>query len=182
MRSRWARLLSGPRLVGGAAAGLCALAYGYWVANAPSETRPSGDVIVAHAGQGGRLLRAMELADDGAAPVLVIMFGETVYQGYARDLCGQVEPYEVLCPTPSSSSTRGEAEALADLVDERRWRRVIVVTSDYHLRRAAHLDRRCAGVETVPVGVVYADRTVGDYLVNVVREMAAWPPAVLRPC
>ncbi len=169
-------------MLGGAALGLCALVYGYWVASASSAAEPTGDAIVAHAGQGGRLVRAIDLAEDGAAPALVIMFGETVYQGFARDLCGQTEPYEVLCPVPSSSSTRGEAEALAELVEERGWQRIIVVTSDYHLRRAAYLDRRCAGVETAPVGVVYAERTAYDYLSSVVREMMAWPLAVLRRC
>lgn len=169
-------------MVGGAVVGLCALAYGYWVASAPSVAEPTGDAIVTHAGESSRLLRALELADSGAAPVLVIMLGETVHHGYARDLCGQIEPYEVLCPNPTPVTTRGEAEALAELVSERGWRQVIVVTSDYHLRRAAYLDHRCAGIETVTVGVAYAERTAVDYLSSVVREMAAFAPAVLRRC
>jgi len=45
---------------------------------------------------------------------------------------------------PVPYSTRGEARMVAGLAHERGWRRVVVVTSDYHVRRAQLLMTRCA--------------------------------------
>jgi hypothetical protein len=41
-----------------------------------------------------------------------------------------------------AGNTREEAEALRDLVASRGWRRVLVVTSNYHTRRARYIVRK----------------------------------------
>lgn len=161
---------------------LLLLGYGFWIAGAPSAHAPTGDAIVVHAGQGGRLLEAIRLAEQGAAPTLVIMLGETVYRGYARDLCGQVEPFEVLCPNPMPATTVGEARALREIAATRGWEQVIVVTSDYHLRRATYLDRRCSGVGVVPISVTNPELSTPSYLARIAREMVAMVPALAVRC
>lgn len=80
-----------------------------------------------------RLRRAVELAARGAAPTLVVVRAEAVAPELltARSL-----PFEVLSVVPEPSTTRGEARAVAQIVRERDWRRVLVVTSTYHIPRA----------------------------------------------
>ena len=112
----------------------------------PSHAQPLGDALVVHAGgRGERLNSALALMDNGAAPVMVIMNGNDPLWPDAFALCNRSNPYIVLCPTPQPDNTVGEASTLGDLIDEQNWRTVVVVTSDYHLRRTMILDGRCAG-------------------------------------
>jgi uncharacterized SAM-binding protein YcdF (DUF218 family) len=69
----------------------------------------------------------------------------------SRSLCHRRTPYRVLCPRPSPYSTRGEAETVAKVAREQGWRRVLVVTSTYHVRRARMLFDRCLGASRVAV-------------------------------
>ena len=69
----------------------------------------------------------------------------------SRGLCHRKAPYEVLCVRPKPFSTRGEAETVERLASERGWRRIVVVTSDYHVRRARMLFDRCLGASRVLV-------------------------------
>ena len=60
-----------------------------------------------------------------------------------RHLCRARVPFTVLCPRPRPFSTRGEAELVGRLARARSWRRVVVVTSTYHVTRARMLFDRC---------------------------------------
>jgi uncharacterized SAM-binding protein YcdF (DUF218 family) len=114
---------------------------------------PSGaDAIVSLDGDRPRRLRkSVELAARGVAPTLVVVRAEAVSPELlkARDL-----PFEVLSVVPDPPTTRGEARAVARLAEERGWRRVLVVTSTYHVPRARLIFRRgLAGeVELVSAG------------------------------
>jgi uncharacterized SAM-binding protein YcdF (DUF218 family) len=161
------------------AAGLLGV-YGRWVAGAPSAESPAGDAVVVHAGgQGERLRHGLALMDRGAAPTLVVMFGSTTPG--ARRSCGQTEPYEVLCPVPDPATTIGEAGVLRDLAGERGWTSVVAVTSDYHLRRAVHLDASCSGIDVIG-SAAEPDLGLADRLARVAKEMIALPVAALSSC
>lgn len=153
--------------------------YANWVGRAASVEDPVGDAVVVHAGERNRARHAFDLMDDGAAPTLVLMLGTE--RRSTRDLCGRVEPYEILCPTPEPATTIGEAIALGDLVEERSWTTVIAVTSDYHLRRATYLDRKCSGAEVLGSG---AGRGVSRFalILRLAKEMAAMVQAALVRC
>lgn len=99
------------------------------------------DAVVVFAGESRRHEFALELMNDGLAPVIVISFG-----GQYRALegvCGQKEPFEVLCPEPAEESTLSEARMFGEMASRNRWRSVVGVTSDYHVQRARTLLRRC---------------------------------------
>lgn len=165
-----------------AVAGVLLLGFGLWVAGAPSADEPSGEAVVVHAGgKGERLDHALQLMESDAAPTLVIMRGSARTWPQANRLCGQQDPYEVLCPFPDPDTTIGEALALSDLVDERGWTQVVTVTSDYHLRRAAFLDRRCADVK-VTGSAAPTELGPADMTARVIREMAGMVLSVIVTC
>ncbi|MFV0257037.1 MAG: YdcF family protein [Acidimicrobiales bacterium] len=172
------------RAVGGVAGLLIGLglAYGWWVGHPPSPPHPSGDAVISHAGgQGERLDVALGLMDRSAASTLVLLLGSTRSERAAA-LCGQSEPYEVVCVDPDPLTTRGEARTVADLARQREWRSLVVVTSDYHLRRAVLADRRCSGLEVVGVPAEPTNRSRWDRIGLVAKEMVALPVARVTGC
>lgn len=168
-------------LVVGIATGL--LAYGWWVINAPTTEHPSGDAVMLHAGgRNDRLPHALQLMTDGAAGVLVIMRGDTPTWTAAQQLCGQVDPFEVVCPLPEPDSTIGEARGLRTLAEDRGWSKVVVVTSDYHLRRATLLDRRCSPGLEIQGSASASQLGPWPLLVRTAKEMAGMVQASLVTC
>lgn len=95
-----------------------------------------------------RATRAAELFREGKAPTVVasgrrlrpnagiaeLMEHDLVERGVPRD--------NIVRLAHDGDSTREEAEALTRLVSERKWRSAIVVTSNYHTRRARYIFRR----------------------------------------
>jgi uncharacterized SAM-binding protein YcdF (DUF218 family) len=89
-----------------------------------------------------RATRAAELFREGKAPVVVasgrrlrpnagiaeLMEHDLIERGVPKD--------KIVRLTHDAGSTEEEAEALKKLVKERKWKSVIVVTSNYHTRRA----------------------------------------------
>ena len=69
--------------------------------------------------------------------------GDTLAELTVRDLAAYGVPRDALVSSPASTgNTREEAQALADLVVKRGWRRILVVTSNYHTRRARYIFQR----------------------------------------
>lgn len=153
--------------------------YTEWMRRPPTVDDPRGDAVVVHAGPDQRLDHALELMERGAAPTLVIMYGR--YRSDIDGLCGQTDPYEVLCPTPDLRTTIGEARTLGRLVHERGWRTVITVTSHYHLRRATYLDGKCGQVEAIGSSAGQ-DLTAREAARRTLREMAAMIQARFANC
>ena len=94
-----------------------------------------------------RATRAAQLFREGKAP-LVVASGRRLRPnaGIAElmdhDLFERGVPKDKIVRFPhDADSTLEEAQALAKLVKERKWRRVIVVTSNYHTRRAGYIFR-----------------------------------------
>src|SRR4029453_7455561 len=75
-------------------------------------------------------------------------------QRHATDAACAREPtdFEVICFTADPFTTRGEAQVGARLAAARGWTKLLVVTSDYHVRRARLLFSRCFDGSLVVVG------------------------------
>jgi len=97
---------------------------------------------------GDRAARAAELYRAGWAPA-VVASGRRLrpYAGIAelidRDLENHGVPSSaVVRSAHDASSTIDEAKSLSHLVGDRHWRHVILVTSNYHTRRARYIFRK----------------------------------------
>jgi uncharacterized SAM-binding protein YcdF (DUF218 family) len=120
------------------------------------ETGKADAIVVLSGSKHERLDRGLELARRNVAPVLVISNGYDPVQPRAPFLCRHGERgFEVLCFTADPDSTRGEAEAVARLAREHGWRRVLLVTSRFHVTRARMLFDRCVDGDVDAVGVDY---------------------------
>ncbi|MGI9611751.1 MAG: YdcF family protein [Acidimicrobiales bacterium] len=154
--------------------------YGYWVGWARPDVYTSADAVVVHAGQRHRLRLARTLMDEGVAPVLVV-FDVDPSDGLP-DICADSRDYQVVCAVPAGDSTIGEASVIASLADERAWSSVVIVTSDYHLRRARYLDRKCVAPTVAVFGEAAVPKDLTTRFRGVVQEMAAIPVAVFQRC
>jgi uncharacterized SAM-binding protein YcdF (DUF218 family) len=95
-----------------------------------------------------RVTRAAELMREGKAPV-VVASGRRLrpYAGIAElmqhDLIERGVPKEKIIAFPhDADDTREEAEALTKLVAQNKWASVLIVTSNYHTRRARYIFRK----------------------------------------
>lgn len=134
------------------------------------------DAIMVLAGsQAERPLEAADLYLEGWAPVIVLTYGlqdpalAVIEQRGGRLSRGEDQVRDALVSTgiPATAfivparvhdNTADEARSVAALARERGWRRVIVVSSKYHLRRAGFAFRReldAAGVEVIMHGSRY---------------------------
>ncbi len=142
------------------------------VLSVPVDATPSGDAVIVHAGgRGERLETALDLMADDAAPVLVVMYLGIEEYPDSTGLCGRTEPYEVLCPAPQPVTTIGEARHIGELATLRGWDELVIVTTDYHVRRAKWLDDKCtdADVQAAAAGhqlgiVAHAERVAHEML------------------
>ncbi len=94
---------------------------------------------------GDRATKAAELFHARWAPVVVgsgryLRPYASIADLMARDLAEHGVPADAIIPFRNfASSTRGEAFAIRRLAREKRWRRLIVVTSNYHTRRTRYV-------------------------------------------
>jgi uncharacterized SAM-binding protein YcdF (DUF218 family) len=104
----------------------------------PASSTPAhaDAVVVLAGGDGERLDHGLQLMADGVADTLVVSTGPD-------ELCGSDPAYEVVCFLPQPDDTRGEAQAIGRLAEERGWDHLVLVTSDYHATRAGVLVGRC---------------------------------------
>jgi uncharacterized SAM-binding protein YcdF (DUF218 family) len=116
-----------------------------WIVEDPLDKADALIVLSDDNFYGDRATRAAELFREGKAPVIVasgrrlrpnagiaeLMEHDLVERGVPKD--------KILRFTHDADSTKEEAEALAKLVETRKWRKTIVVTSNYHTRRARYI-------------------------------------------
>lgn len=131
-----------------------------WRDDADRALAPADAVVVLAGGRSERLDHGLRLAAAGVAPVLVISNGAEPTWPEAGVVCrgddgALAERKNALCPRPDPQRTAGEATMVARLAAERGWRRVVVVTSDFHALRSRLWFERCAasGLEVEVVGV-----------------------------
>ncbi len=123
----------------------------FWVVEDSLQTSDAILLLSDDNFQSDRASRAAELYRAGWAP-RVVASGRQLrpYAGLAefmrRDLVERGVPGDAVIVFPHrADNTRDEALAVKPLVVERGWRRVLVVTSNYHTRRARYIYRRVFG-------------------------------------
>ena len=106
---------------------------------------------------GARFERGLELYFARRAPTLLLSGAWNSLPGVPSEgellrgvAIARGVPASAIVVTPIVPNTEAEAVVLRDLAAARGWKRVIVVTSAFHMFRAARLFRKC-GVEIVPV-------------------------------
>lgn len=127
---------------------LLRLVGGFWVVEDPLERADALIILSDDNYYADRATRAVELYRQGLAPV-VVASGRRLrpYAGIAElmehDLFERGVPKQAIIKFPQmGDNTREEAAALRTLVEERRWQRVLVVTSNSHTRRARYVFTR----------------------------------------
>jgi len=98
-----------------------------------------------------RVLHGVELVAEHQAPVLLLSDLKGPYPSYVGATKALLENLGIAAevqPVGKNLNTHEEALSLARLCNERGWKRVLVVTSPYHTRRA------CAAVEHEGLSVV----------------------------
>ncbi len=127
---------------------LLRLAGGFWTVE---DTLAKSDALVILSDDdftGDRAGRAAELFQAGVAPRLIAS-GRRLrpYAGVAEliehDLIDRGVPQEAILRFPQDGdNTLEEAQALLPFISSHKWNRVIVVTSNYHTRRARYIYKR----------------------------------------
>jgi uncharacterized SAM-binding protein YcdF (DUF218 family) len=124
---------------------LLRLAGEFWVVDEPPET---SDVIVVLSGDNydaERAMRAASLFKSGMAP-RVVATGRAL-RSYAtttdlmkRDLVEHGVPDSAIVPfTHKADDTRDEAAAVSEFVRSHGWKKILLVTSNYHTRRSQYI-------------------------------------------
>ncbi len=144
--------------VGGALAAVLAIAHPIWLRAlggflVKAEQPERADIAVVLAGDysGNRMIKAGDLVRQGYAPN-VLVSGPRGFYGYAESdlavpfVVKKGYPAEWFIPFPlDSDSTREEAAVIVRELHRRNVRRFLIVTSDYHTRRAGAIFRGVAG-------------------------------------
>jgi uncharacterized SAM-binding protein YcdF (DUF218 family) len=113
-----------------------------------------------------RATRAAELYRQGMAPLVVASGRQLrpnagIAELMEHDLIERGVPKDKILKMPhNADNTREEAQTLARVASERKWRKVIVVTSNYHTRRARYIFER---IFPPAVGVMMASARDGDF-------------------
>jgi len=114
-----------------------------------TQTPEHADMIVVLGGDwyGNRILKAAELAKEGFAPHVLVSGGGYLYGRYEGDLAvpfavshGYDEKFFIKFLYPASS-TREEAKAVIPELRRRGVKKYILVTTEFHTRRAGNLFR-----------------------------------------
>src|ERR1700757_711099 len=113
-----------------------------------------------------RATRAAELYRQGMAP-LVVASGRRlrpnagISELMEHDLIERGVPKEkILRLSHDADNTKEEAETVAKLAKERRWKSIVVVTSNYHTRRTRYI---CSRVFPVAISVSVASARDGSF-------------------
>lgn len=100
-----------------------------------------------------RMIKAYELLRGGYAPRLILSHGSGKFADWsaaARDQMRRLGLNYPVLVTRYVENTRQEALAIAQMVRRHGWKRLILVTHPWHMRRAVAVFRR-AGVPVIPV-------------------------------
>jgi uncharacterized SAM-binding protein YcdF (DUF218 family) len=131
---------------------LAALAYPIWLrllgsylVRGQEPFRAGIVVVLAGDDRGNRILKAAELVKRGYAPQILVSAPYCCYGHIESDMAipfavSHGYPAAWFVPFPvQATSTAEEARAVISELDRRHIDRFLVVTSDYHTRRAAHI-------------------------------------------
>jgi uncharacterized SAM-binding protein YcdF (DUF218 family) len=116
-----------------------------WVVDEPPAHADAIVVLGDDNFRGDRATRAAEMYRQGVAPVVVasgrrLRPNAGVSELIEHDLVERGVPKEKIMPfTHDADNTKEEAEALAKLAGGQHWKRLVIVTSNYHTRRARYI-------------------------------------------
>lgn len=120
----------------------------YWVVDEPSAQSDALIVLGDDNYAADRAFHAAELYREGVAPVAVAS-GRMLRKDFSiADVMGHdlesfgVPAKSIVKLTHRAQNTREEAAEVARLIQSRGWKRVVVVTSNYHARRARFIFER----------------------------------------
>ena len=132
-------------------------ALGAYLVHAGPPQKADAALVLAGDGWGHRILTAAQLARDGFVPKVLVSGPDGAYGLYECDLAipfavkhGYPEPFFVHMEN-SARSTVAEAQALLPVIRRMGLRRIIVVTSNFHTRRAGAIYRKLAPDLTILV-------------------------------
>ena len=161
------------RVAVAALAVLVAVVFSYFYFVGTSHPKHA-DAIVVLAGDRARISTAVHLFDEHVAPTLLV----SLWGNVPAALCARTG---VNCFHAHPFSTQGEAETVSRLARAHHWTSIVIVSSQYHLRRARMLFHRCthAKLQLVP-----ARTTAVGYLENIPLELGklAYQLTVDRHC
>jgi len=144
------------------------------------DDRPGrADAVVVLAGSRLRLPVGIRLVRAGYAPLLVVSRGHT--GALERRVCSGRVPLRAICLDATPNSTRGEARAIRRLARARGWRRIDVVTSQFHVFRARMLIRRCYHGGLRMIGTKQPEWKLPWYMLTESAKLA-WQLTVDRAC
>ena len=128
------------------------------------------DAVIVLAGDavGNRILKAVELVQQGFAPVIYVS-GPEGYYGHSEDQLaiefavnrGHRSPWFVGVPN-HAESTLDEARIMLPLMRAKGVRRVLLVTSNFHTARAARIFRRIAQSDTTAIKIKIVSVAAND--------------------
>ena len=129
------------------------------------DPQPADAVFVLGPADEARVAHARDLMDQGLAPTVVYATpqgdfgggGEAATDEIGKPHCDQGKDYEVICFEPDPSTTQGEAMKMRELVAERGWDNIIVITMRPHVSRAQLIVDRCYSGQTQWSPIDYVD-------------------------
>ena len=153
-----------------------------FVSTDPLTVHRTDAVIMLGGAASERLPVAQQARTNLGIPVLVLSRTDTLGNRVADAECGAaVFPNQTLvCFRPPELDTRGEARAIARLVELNGWSSVTVVTSSYHVTRAGRLLSQCTGAE-VQMVASHPDLSLWQWLQRFVIETGGLLDVSLRP-
>jgi uncharacterized SAM-binding protein YcdF (DUF218 family) len=143
---------------------LLRLAGSFWIINDPPAASDAIIMLGDDNYSGDRASRAAELFKAGWAPRVIASGRDlrpyaTIAELEERDLVSRGVPKRAIVRSENrADSTSEEAAALANLLSQHGWRRVLLVTSSYHTRRARYIAAR-----SFPPGTVLRVEAARDY-------------------
>ena len=150
-------------------------------APAPDDARPT-DAIIAITGGEGRIERAVEvLAEDKGKRLLIAGADPAVTKDdLVRRLKGQRKLVQCCVDLGSESvDTRSNAEEARRWLKKKNYRSARLITSDWHMRRAAYeFDRQLDGKVTIVEDAVKSEPNFmtlfAEYNKYLLRRLAVW--------
>ena len=149
-RLRWSAGLLVLILIAAFSTGVWLPALGKFLINAEEPQKADIVVVLAGDSHGQRILRGAELVKEGYVPKVLVSGPAGMYGHHEDELAipfavkhGYPREYFIGAPN-KSHSTRDEADAILAELRKLGVRRFLLVTSDYHTRRAAGIYREKA--------------------------------------
>ena len=116
-------------------------------------------VIVLGGEHDGREAYGLQLVRDGWAKTVVLSDPYGPGDPVMREACRPHADVEVICRAPIPATTRGEADLMRLLAEQRGWKKIIVASWRYHLPRARMVFGQCYSDEPGTVIMQAVPRT-----------------------